>query len=229
MCSTIRFSINDYGSGLRLLEALRLRVKDVAFAARLLVVREGKGAKDGRSMLPERLQEPLRSQIESERRVHRRDLAGREFGWTTPSRRIRRAAAVKKAVRAVGIDKHAACHTLGHSFATHLLENGHDIRTIQGLLGHADVTTTMIYAHVLQRAGGRGIRSPARRHGREQRMTPPDSLRSPQPIPDALRCETRSLSPACRRARAHPKRTSASTLRRSQPSRQNALRCGGKR
>jgi integron integrase len=187
-----------YGGGLRLLEALRLRVKDVDFAARLLVVREGKGAKDRRTMLPDTLQEALRSQIESVRRIHRRDLAaghgevwlpdalerkyvsaGREFAWqyVFPASRLsvdprsgveRRhhldesavQRAVKEAGRSEGIDKHAGCHTLRHSFATHLLENGHDIRTIQELLGHADVATTMIYTHVLQRSGGRGVRSP---------------------------------------------------------------------
>ncbi len=187
-----------YGGGLRLLEALRLRVKDIDFAARLLVVREGKGAKDRRTMLPNSLQDPLRSQIESVRRIHRKDLAagrgevwlpnalerkyvnaGREFAWqyvfpasrlsVDPRSGIERRhhldesavqRAVKEAVREVGIDKQAGCHTLRHSFATHLLEDGYDIRTIQELLGHADVKTTMIYTHVLQRAGGRGVRSP---------------------------------------------------------------------
>jgi integron integrase len=187
-----------YGGGLRLLEALRLRVKDVDFAARLLVVREGKGAKDRRTMLPDSLQEPLHSQIELVRRIHRKDLAagrgdvwlpdalarkyvnaGREFGWQyvfpasrpaiDPRSGIERRhhldesgvqRAMKEAVRKAKIDKHAGCHTLRHSFATHLLEDGYDIRTIQELLGHADVKTTMIYTHVLQRAGGRGVRSP---------------------------------------------------------------------
>jgi len=183
---------------LRLLEALRLRIKDVDFAARLLVVREGKGAKDRRTMLPDSLQQPLHAQIEWVRRIHRRDLAvgrgevwlpdalerkyvnaGRELGWQYlfPASRLavdprsgmeRRhhldesavQRAVKEAVREVGIHKNAGCHSLRHSFATHLLEDGYDIRTIQELLGHADVKTTMIYTHVLQRAGGRGVRSP---------------------------------------------------------------------
>jgi len=187
-----------YGGGLRLLEALRLRIKDVDFAARLLLVREGKGAKDRRTMLPDSLHEPLRAQIEFVRRRHRTDLAAgrgevwlpaaldrkyrgaaREFGWQYlfPASRlavdprsgiVRRhhldesavQRALKDAVREAGIDKPVVCHSLRHSFATHLLEDGYDIRTIQELLGHADVKTTMIYTHVLQRSGGRGVRSP---------------------------------------------------------------------
>ena len=187
-----------YGGGLRLLEGLRLRIKDVDFAARLLVIREGKGAKDRRTMLPDSLHEPLRAQIELVRRIHRQDLAigrgevwlpnalerkyanaAREFGWqylfpasrrtNDPRSGVERRhhldesavqRAVKAAVREAGIEKPAGCHTLRHSFATHLLEDGHDIRTIQELLGHTDVRTTMIYTHVLQRAGGRGVRSP---------------------------------------------------------------------
>lgn len=187
-----------YGGGLRLLEALRLRIKDVDFSARLLVVREGKGAKDRRTMLPESLETPLRAQIEWVRRIHRKDLAAghgevwlpnalerkfinasRELAWQYlfPASRlsidprsgvegrhhldesaVQRA--VKEAVRAAGIEKHAGCHSLRHSFATHLLEDNYDIRTIQELLGHADVKTTMIYTHVLQRDGRRAIRSP---------------------------------------------------------------------
>ena len=187
-----------YGGGLRLLEALRLRIKDVDFAARLLVVREGKGAKDRRTMLPDSLQQSLRAQIEWVRRVHRKDLAGgrgevwlpdalerkyanagREFAWqylfpasrlaVDPRSGVERRhhldessvqRAVKGAVRELRIEKNAGCHSLRHSFATHLLEDGYDIRTIQELLGHADVKTTMIYTHVLQRTGGRGVRSP---------------------------------------------------------------------
>jgi integron integrase len=187
-----------YGGGLRLLEALRLRIKDVDFAARLLVVREGKGGKDRRTMLPDSLHRPLRAQIDWVRRVHREDLAAghgavwlpdalerkyanaaREFGWQYLFPASRRAVdpksgierrhhldesavhrVFKDAVRRSALDKPAVCHSLRHSFATHLLEDGYDIRTIQELLGHADVKTTMIYTHVLQRAGGRGVRSP---------------------------------------------------------------------
>ncbi|MDP9191378.1 MAG: integron integrase [Acidobacteriota bacterium] len=187
-----------YGGGLRLLEALRLRVKDIDFAANLLVVRQGKGDKDRRTMLPESLRSALRDQIADVRRIHHRDLAngfgdvwlpealsrkypaaGRELAWQyvfpasrislDPREGVRRRhhldesavqRAVKAAVRAAEIHKHAGCHTLRHSFATHLLEDGYDIRTIQELLGHADVKTTMIYTHVLQRTGGRGVRSP---------------------------------------------------------------------
>lgn len=187
-----------YGGGLRLLEALRLRIKDVDFAARLLIVREGKGAKDRRTMLPDSLQQRLRAQIELVRRIHRKDVeagrgevwlpdalarkyvnAGRELGWQylfpasrpaiDPRSGVERRhhldesavqRAVKDAVRETGINKHAGCHTLRHSFATHLLEDGYDIRTIQELLGHADVKTTMIYTHVLQATGGRAVRSP---------------------------------------------------------------------
>jgi integron integrase len=187
-----------YGGGLRLLEALRLRVKDIDFAANLLVVREGKGDKDRRTMLPESLRAALHAQVAEVRRLHRGDIAqgageawlpdalsrkypgaGRELAWqyVFPASRIaidprggvqRRhhldesavQRSVKAAVGAAGIQKHAGCHTLRHSFATHLLEDGYDIRTIQELLGHADVKTTMIYTHVLQRTGGRGVRSP---------------------------------------------------------------------
>jgi len=187
-----------YGGGLRLLEALRLRVKDVDFAANLLVVREGKGGKDRRTILPESLRTALQAQVAAVRRLHDRDLAsgfgdvwlpdalsrkypgaGRELAWqyVFPAARIsfdprsgvqRRhhldesvvQRSVKTALHAARIEKHAGCHTLRHSFATHLLEDGYDIRTIQEVLGHADVKTTMIYTHVLQRTGGRGVRSP---------------------------------------------------------------------
>lgn len=186
-----------YGAGLRLMECVRLRVKDVDFGYRQIVVCDGKGHKDRVTMLPDSLENPLREQIERVRSFHEQDLseglgevylpfalakkypnAGREWGWqyvfpakqrsTDPrSGKIRRhhidpkrlQRAVKQAVRDSGIQKPASCHTFRHSFATHLLENGYDIRTVQELLGHSDVRTTMIYTHVLNR-GGRGVRSP---------------------------------------------------------------------
>ncbi|MDG6349472.1 integron integrase [Luteimonas sp. 8-5] len=186
-----------YGSGLRLMECVRLRVKDLDFVRGEVTVRQGKGGKDRRTMLPARLREPLQVQVREVRRVHQRDLAAgfgevwmpdalsrkylgaaREFGWQyvfpAPRRScdprsglIRRhhmdesvlQRAVKAAVRRAGIDKPATCHTLRHSFATHLLEAGYDIRTIQELLGHKDVATTQIYTHVLNR-GGAGVLSP---------------------------------------------------------------------
>jgi integron integrase len=186
-----------YGSGLRLLECLRLRVKDLDFAQHQINVRDGKGQKDRVTMLPARLSVPLQNHLQTVRRRHVEDLehgygavylpyalerkypnASREWGWqyAFPAERlstdartgvVRRhhigersvQAAVSAAVRASGIAKPASCHTFRHSFATHLLEAGYDIRTVQELLGHADVQTTMIYTHVLNR-GGRGVRSP---------------------------------------------------------------------
>ncbi len=186
-----------YGAGLRLLEGCRLRVKDVDFGRRELVVRDGKGRKDRVSVLPELLIQPLLVNLEDVRRQHQDDLAlglgsvelpdaldrkypraAWEWGWqwvfpatrhyldrVTGRRRrhhlhesvVQRA--MRRAVLASGITKPASCHTLRHSFATHMLETGYDIRTIQELLGHSDVKTTMIYTHVLNR-GGRGVRSP---------------------------------------------------------------------
>ncbi len=186
-----------YGSGLRLNECLSLRVQDVDFGQREILVRDGKGGKDRHTMLPESLVQPLRQHLLKVRATHERDLAegwGRvvmptaldrkypnapsswEWQWVFPQeRRWKNAAngeqgrhhidetilqrAVKTAARRAGIPKRVGCHTFRHSFATHLLEAGYDIRTIQELLGHKSVTTTMIYTHVLNR-GGHGVRSP---------------------------------------------------------------------
>jgi integron integrase len=186
-----------YAGGLRLMEALRLRVKDLDFARNAVVVRQGKGDKDRVVMLPGTLKERLREHLASVRVLHERDLRnglgavelpnalarkkpGAERWWTWqyvfPSERLstdprsgRRGRhhvsessvqkAIARAVRLAGVPKTAGCHTLRHSFATHLLEDGYDIRTVQELLGHADVRTTMVYTHVLNR-GGKGVRSP---------------------------------------------------------------------
>ncbi|HQS83107.1 MAG TPA: integron integrase [Thiobacillus sp.] len=186
-----------YGSGMRLLEALRLRVKDVEFFRNEIVVREGKGNKDRVTMLPASLNERLRLHLRGVKAQHEADLAagqgevwlpdalavkypnaGKSWGWQyvfpasgfsvdprsgairrhhVDDKRVQRA--VRKAAVKAGIAKPVTPHTLRHSFATHLLESGYDIRTVQELLGHADVSTTMIYTHVLNR-GGRGVRSP---------------------------------------------------------------------
>lgn len=186
-----------YGTGLRLLEGLRLRLKDVDFARGQIVVRDGKGAKDRVTVLPTVLVERLRAQVARVRSLHLKDLkagggrvflpgalkvkypdADREPGWQWlfPSSRlaidpldgvrkrhhlmetpIQRA--MKLAVQRAKLLKPATCHTLRHSFATHLLEKGYDIRTVQELLGHADLSTTQIYLHVMQQPGV-GVRSP---------------------------------------------------------------------
>jgi integron integrase len=186
-----------YGTGVRLLEGLRLRVKDVDFQRGQVVVRDGKGMKDRVTMLPDALRGPLQAQLAKVKNLHSRDLAAgfgrvylpgalkvkypraeKEFAWqwVFPSSRIaidpldglqKRhhltetaiQRAMKQAVNAAGITSPASCHTLRHSFATHLLESGTDIRTVQDLLGHKDVTTTQIYTHVTQKPGI-GVRSP---------------------------------------------------------------------
>ncbi len=186
-----------YGSGLRIMEAVRLRVKDIDLSRNEIIVRDGKGEKDRLTMLPISLKPALAVQIEAVRRLHDEDLkrgGGEVYLPYALERKYRNAAtdplwqylfpagkhsidprsgktrrhhvseqnvqrAVKTALRAAGIEKNGTCHAFRHSFATHLLEDGYDIRTVQELLGHKDVRTTMIYTHVLNR-GGRGVRSP---------------------------------------------------------------------
>ncbi|MBC8180808.1 integron integrase [candidate division KSB1 bacterium] len=187
-----------YGSGLRLLECLRLRIKDIDFDYKSVTVRDGKGQKDRTTILADKIVDPLKKHIDNTKVLHEKDLANgygsvyipyalekkyptieKEFGWQylfpatklsiDPRSGIKRRhhldetvlqKAVKQAIRKTGITKHASCHTFRHSFATHLLQRGQDIRTVQELLGHSSVETTEIYTHILKR-GGLGVKSPA--------------------------------------------------------------------
>jgi integron integrase len=186
-----------YGAGLRQIECLSLRVKDIDFAYRQIIVRDGKGARDRATMLPENLVQPLQKHLGKVRALHERDRkegygevrlphalarkyrrAGYQWAWQyvfpsanrsidPDSGETRRhhihpdtlARAVRAAARKAGIPKPVSCHTLRHSFATHLLERGYDIRSVQELLGHSDVSTTMVYTHVMNK-GARGVKSP---------------------------------------------------------------------
>ncbi len=210
-----------YGSGLRLLEALQLRVKDIDFERREIIVRSGKGDRDRRTMLPEVLMGPLWRQLDARRIEHeadRRSGAGRvalpmglarklpgasgewAWQWVFGAMREHRSEgsgerrrhhlhetvvqrAFREALRRAGIPKRATCHTLRHSFATHLLEDGYNVRAVQELLGHRDVSTTMIYTHILNR-DGRGVRSPM---DRLVAPGPQTTLRGPLPPNRQLR------------------------------------------
>jgi integron integrase len=186
-----------YGAGLRLMECVRLRVKDVDFGYGHITVRDGKGLRDRVTVLPEKLRRSLQLHLERVQQIHQRDLAqkggrvylpfalerkypnaNRAWAWqyvfpagklsTDPrSGEVRRhhisennlQKAVKSAIQRAGISKTGSCHTFRHSFATHLLDNGHDIRTVQELLGHKDVSTTMVYTHIMNKPG-LAVRSP---------------------------------------------------------------------
>ena len=187
-----------YGSGLRLKECLRLRVKDIDFDNQQIFIREGKGNKDRYTILPKAIESKLKSHIKSVEKIHKRDIeagndsvympyalekkypnAGKKIGWhflfpsknlsTDPVSGIRRRhhlhertlqRAVKKAIKRAGIRKHGGCHTFRHSFATHLLEDGVNVRAVQELLGHKNLETTMVYTHVMNKSKA-GIESPA--------------------------------------------------------------------
>jgi len=186
-----------YGTGMRLMECLRLRVKDIDFGRNEVTVRNGKGGKDRRTVLPRSLAEPLKREVERARLLHQEDLllgygsvwlpfalarkypnAAREWGWQYAFPAAQRSfdprdgserrhhvddavlsRALKRARLRAGIEKPVSAHTLRHSFATHMIEAGYDIRTVQELLGHKDVATTQIYTHVLNRGAG-GVVSP---------------------------------------------------------------------
>ena len=186
-----------YGAGLRLMECVRLRVKDVDFAYHQITVRDGKGQQDRVTILPQSVDETLQRHLAKVKLLHEEDVAegygevylpyalarkyphaGTSWVWQYAFPASRRSIdprsgierrhhlseavlqrAVKRAIHQAKIPKRGSCHTLRHSFATHLLERGYDIRTVQELLGHKDVSTTMVYTHVLQR-GGKGVRSP---------------------------------------------------------------------
>lgn len=187
-----------YGSGLRIMECIRLRVKDIDFDQSQIMVRDGKGRKDRITILPDKYHDTLKTQLEITKQRHGKDLKeglGDVYIWPSLERKFKNASkewiwqyvfpadnysvdprsnktrrhhihgstlhkAIKKAAQETGIAKRVSCHTLRHSFATHLLENGYDIRTVQELLGHADVSTTMIYTHVLNKPG-LAVKSPA--------------------------------------------------------------------
>ena len=186
-----------YGSGLRLMECVRLRVKDIDFQRNQVLVRDGKGMRDRATMLPKSVEFALREHLERVRKIYEEEIrngggrvylpqalerkypnAAREWIWqyVFPAKSLSKdprsgetrrhhihenalQKAVKRAVRLAGIPKQVSCHTFRHSFATHLLENGYDIRTVQELLGHKDVNTTMVYIHVLNK-GAKAVRSP---------------------------------------------------------------------